>query len=92
MINKYLTATAAAASTAGGFPLQRRGELQEFVFGFFLLSNFFFFSTRFDDLPAVLGRERAAVIGFSMKDHQRLPGGSAHCSAALLNQPSAPRR
>ena len=50
------------------------------------------FSALFDGLPASSERERAAVIGFSMKDHQQLPGGSADCSVAQLYQPSAPRR
>lgn len=33
-------------------------------------------------------RGRAAVIGFSMKDHKQLPGGSVDCSVALLHQSS----
>lgn len=36
-------------------------------------------------------RGRAAVIGFSMKDHQQLPGGLVDCSAALLHQSSVSR-
>ncbi|KAK5882528.1 hypothetical protein CesoFtcFv8_021105 [Champsocephalus esox] len=75
MVNKYLTAGAEAAAALGG-------ELCRSCLGSFVPS-----------LTACLRprRGRAAVIGFSMKDHQQLPGGLLDCSVALLYLPSAPR-
>lgn len=77
MLDKYMTAAAATAATTVVFLCGVFAVLQE--------------------LPRLLSaclrarRGRAPVIGFSMKDHQRLPGGSADCSVALLYQPFAGR-